>query len=144
MRGASLVFHGLQGGGATAKPQDGAQMRKLLLLYLLCAACATRAATRAPIDTTQPPTLKLPEVARPTHYSIGLTVDPARETFEGDVTVALELLLPTRTLWLSASDLTIKSATLTVGKDRLEARVLPQPADFVGFALPRKIGPGPA
>ena len=38
----------------------------------------------------------------------------------------------------------IKEATLTVGGEKLAAKVVTEPKDFVGFSFGRPVGPGPA
>src|SRR5690242_5757368 len=100
--------------------------RFLRCAFLLFCACQVRPAARTPQDTLAAPVLRLPAVARPTRYVVGLTIDPGRDSFEGDIEIALELGVATDVLWLNAADLRIRSAELSSGRDQLPARVVAQ------------------
>jgi len=91
----------------------------------------------------EPPDLRLPTVAKPLRNTVDLTIDPRREDFSGRITTELELGAATDVLWLHADELTIERATLTVGGERLTARAELHD-EFLGLALPRAVGPGPA
>src|SRR5262249_12691209 len=118
-----------------ARPCRRLEMKRFAVcLLVLGGACQVRPAARGPNDAPAAPVLRLPELPRRTRYVVGLTVDPARDSFDGDLEIMLELARATDVLWLNASDLSIRSAELAVGRDRLPVRVLAQPADFVGFA----------
>jgi len=92
----------------------------------------------------KPPTLRLPDGARPTHATVELTVDPAQDSFSGVEDLALAVKAPLATLWLNADDLTITKAEARVGGKTIAARVLPQPKSFVGFAFATPLPAGNA
>jgi aminopeptidase N len=96
-------------------------------------------------DSLTPPKLRLPsDVVSPVRYRLDLTAVPDQENFTGTVEIDLQFAKPTRVLWLNAERLTLKEATLTVGSERLAAKVIPVPKDYVGFAFEHPVGPGRA
>ena len=52
----------------------------------------------------------------PRKETVQLTIDPARETFEGSVSIDVELRAPTSVIWLNAKNLTIGSAFIAQGR----------------------------
>jgi aminopeptidase N len=101
-------------------------------------------ATAVGADTPSPPTLRLPAGPRPTLYELELRVVPTEPTFTGEARIHLELNEATSLLWLNATGLEIASATLEEGGNRLAARTIRMPEDFLGFAFERPVGPGKA
>jgi alanyl aminopeptidase len=96
-------------------------------------------------DSPPPPKLRLPaDVAAPVRYRMELTVIPDQDTFTGTVEIDLRFAKPTSLLWLNAEKLTVKEATLTVGTAKLDAKVIAQPKDYIGFAFAHPVGPGEA
>ena len=69
---------------------------------------------------------------------------PDQDTFTGTVDIDLNFKEASSVLWLNADKLTVKDAILTAGGQTLNAKVLPQPKDLVGFSFDRLVGPGPA
>jgi alanyl aminopeptidase len=53
--------------------------------------------------------------AIPRSETVQLTIDPAREIFEGSVSIDVELRVPTSVIWLNAKNLVIESAGITQG-----------------------------
>ena len=92
----------------------------------------------------KPPTLRLPDGARPTHATVELTIDPAQDHFVGVEDLDLDVKGPLATLWLNADELTISKAEAKVGGKIIAARVLPQPKSFVGFAFATPLPAGKA
>ena len=90
----------------------------------------------------QPPEFRLPGTVRPVQYSAELTVVPAQDSFSGIIDIGLEVRESTALIWLNASGLTIRQASLTQGGDTLAARVVAGGSDFAGFALERPVSPG--
>ncbi|HEX8842464.1 MAG TPA: M1 family metallopeptidase [Sphingomicrobium sp.] len=82
---------------------------------LVPAALAAQPASQA--DTVDPtlPT-QLPRTAVPHHYAIVFTPHAERLTFDGRVTIDLDIIKPTRELVLNAADLKFTSATLRPAK----------------------------
>jgi aminopeptidase N len=72
-------------------------------------AAAPSAATSAEvIGTTQ-----LPRNVRPTHYDVTVTPHADSLTFDGKVTVAIDVIKPTASITLNAIDLTFASVSLS-------------------------------
>ena len=80
----------------------------------------------------------------PVRYRLDLTVVPDQDTFIGAVEIDLQLAKSTSVLWLNGERLTVKDATLTVGHEKLAAKVISEPQDYVGFAFDHPVGPGEA
>jgi alanyl aminopeptidase len=92
-----------------------------------------------------PPKFRLPaDEVGPVRYRLDLTLVPDQDTFSGAVEIDLQFARPTSVLWLNSERLTVKDATLTVGEEKLAAKVISEPHDYVGFALDRPVGPGAA
>src|ERR1700677_1487557 len=54
------------------------------------------------------PSFRLPDGARPTRYSLDLTVDPRSPALHGVATIEIELKRATRVIWLNQKSLTIR------------------------------------
>ena len=71
------------------------------------------------ISAEAPPTVRLPEGVKPTHYAADLTVDPNADKLTGVLDIDLEVAKETPVLWLNATEITIaKSATQKSGMSR--------------------------
>ncbi|MGN6111380.1 MAG: M1 family metallopeptidase, partial [Kofleriaceae bacterium] len=86
-----------------------------------------------------PPALRLPGDVRPTQYALELTIVPEEPVATGRVTIAADVVRPTRVVWLNATDLKVTRATI----DGRPARVIPGGDDFVGLTLDAELPPGP-
>jgi puromycin-sensitive aminopeptidase len=91
--------------------REPSTMTRILLVALLILPLAANAAT--PPITTQ-----LPRNVRPTHYEIALTPDAQAMTFDGKVTISIDVLEPTAAITLNAIDLAFASADVTDSKGR--------------------------
>jgi alanyl aminopeptidase len=80
----------------------------------------------------------------PIGYRVDLTIVPDQDTFSGAVEIDLQFAKSTSILWLNSEKLTVKDATLTVSQEKLTAKVIRQPTDYVGFAFDHPVGPGEA
>jgi aminopeptidase N len=97
-------------------------------------------------DTVDPsvPT-QLPRTAIPHHYTLTVTPHANQLTFDGAVTIDLEVIKPTRELTLNAADLSFSRVTLSAakggpavaGNTRLDAG-----AQTATFDFPRTLAPG--
>ncbi len=96
-------------------------MNALLLVSALLAA-----------DT--PPTLRLPDAAKPMRYAVELTLDPSSEQFSGVIDIELQVTKPTQVVWLNARELTIKKSSADA--------VLPGGKDFVGLKFNKPLAAG--
>jgi cytosol alanyl aminopeptidase len=96
-------------------------------------------------DSPAPPKLRLPaDVVGPVRYRVELTTIPDHDTFTGAIDIDLQFAKPTSVLWLNAEKLAIEDATLTVGGEKLAAKVITEPKDYAGFVFDHAVGPGPA
>jgi cytosol alanyl aminopeptidase len=55
--------------------------------------------------TAAPPGFQLPNDVVPLKYNVQLSVDPSRDTFEGIVSIQLDIRKPTSVIWLNAKDI---------------------------------------
>jgi cytosol alanyl aminopeptidase len=94
--------------------------------------------------TPPPPEFLLPDAAEPRQYALDLTIVPSAPAFRGIVTIDIELKRKLSFLWLNGKDLAVDSAVLRAGERSLAARTVSAGAEFLGFALPQSVGPGPA
>ena len=60
----------------------------------------------------------------PRKETVLLTIDPARETFEGRVSIDVELRAPASVIWLNAKDLAVGSASITQGDSVRQAKIV--------------------
>jgi alanyl aminopeptidase len=96
-------------------------------------------------DSPPPPKLRLPaDVATPVRYRGELTAIPDQDTFTGTVEIDLRFAKSAPILWLNAQKLTVKEATLTVGGEKVDAKVRAQPEEYIGFSFAHPVGPGEA
>jgi alanyl aminopeptidase len=102
-------------------------------------------AGQAPDQAPVPPKFRLPaDEVGPVRYRLDLTLVPDQDTFLGAVEIDLQLAKSTSVLWLNSEMLTVKDAALTVGQEKLAAKVISEPHDYVGFAFDHAVGPGAA
>ena len=53
--------------------------------------------------------------AVPARQTVQLTIDPSRDTFEGSVSISIDLREPTSVIWLNAKNLVITQAIVQAG-----------------------------
>jgi len=107
---------------------------------------ASLTAQTRPADTVDPslPT-QLPRTAIPHHYALAVTPHAERLTFDGHVTIDLEVIKPTRELVLNAADLKFASASLrpASGGGALAGKVATDAdAQTATFAFPKTLAKG--
>ena len=71
--------------------------------------------------------------AIPRKETVQLTIDPARETFEGSVSIDVELQVPASVIWLNARNLTIGSASIAQGGMVRPAKIIPGSGERIGI-----------
>jgi cytosol alanyl aminopeptidase len=69
-------------------------------LALACVLAASLFGAAAP-----PPGFKLSDDVVPLKYTVQLSIDPSRETFDGIVSIQLDIRKPTSVIWLNAKDI---------------------------------------
>ncbi|MFS8137727.1 MAG: M1 family metallopeptidase [Thermomonas sp.] len=91
-------------------------MRSLLFSAVALAMAGTPAMSMAaaPITTSSElATTQLPRSVRPSHYDVAVVPHADRMTFDGKVTVKIDVLKPTTSITLNAIDMTFASVSLT-------------------------------
>lgn len=83
----------------------------LAWVFLLCAAGAA-----------DPPSFRLPDVARPVRYDLELTIVPRQAAFRGAAAIDVVLNGPAQSLWLNARDLVVDEARIRTNGQTLRAR----------------------
>jgi len=106
-------------------------LRALAMVAAMWSAIAT--AQSATANDPVPPTLRLPDGARPLRYALTLTVVPGREKAPGEIAIDIELESEHSVLWLNADALTVTHAV--VAGRSAPIRVLSQHEHFVGLAF---------
>src|SRR5438477_4309260 len=111
----------------------------LVTLFAFSAAC--RAAPQAPTPAEYvPPTLRIPEGSRPTHYQLTLTVIPGEAKASGEITIDVELTRPHPVLWLNADEVTVLRASVDAAAS--EARIISGAEQFIGLAFEPALATG--
>ncbi len=120
------------------------------LAFLLLASCqhqATTATAQTPkplIAPPVPPAMRLGDSARPTRYALKLRVVPTEDVFSGTIAIDLALKEPVTTLWLNASELKVREATLEVGGRTSPVSTVDGGKEIIGFSFQQPVGPGDA
>ena len=91
-----------------------------------------------------PPELRLPATVKPLRNEVVLTLDPASEDFTGTIAIDLELAEPTSVVWLNQEEITISSATFTVGGSQIAAKPVSPIKDFVAIVPASPVPAGKA
>lgn len=84
------------------------------------------------------PSFNLPGDAVPKKYTVDLTIDPSKDTFDGKILIDVELKTSTDHIWINAKDLT--PLEVSVGKQKAHAE--PVDDEFFDLALDSPTGPG--
>jgi cytosol alanyl aminopeptidase len=108
-------------------------LRALIALALIAAATCNALATAQNATDPTPPTLRLPDGARPLRYAITLTIVPGRETVPAEIAIDVELAREHAVLWLNAEALSVTHAVIA-GRNA-PIRVLSGHDSFVGLAF---------
>lgn len=91
-----------------------------------------------------PPALRLPETVWPKKTSARLTIDPARDSFDGAMTIALDVRVPTNVVWLHRDDLAVATGRAVIAGREVVARIVDGGRDYVGFLFPEVLPKGDA
>ena len=71
-------------------------------------------------------------------------IDPASEDFTGHVAIELDVLAPTKVLWLNADEIAVDEAAVTAGGRRLAATPITPREDYLGLRLATELPAGKA
>ena len=85
--------------------------------------------------TPPAPGFRLPDDVVPVSYSVSLSIDPNRDTFDGTVTIQLEFRKAASVLWLNAKDIDPKAAQL--GQEPARVRTIGR--ELIQIDLPHEI-----
>ncbi|RMH43415.1 MAG: M1 family peptidase [Deltaproteobacteria bacterium] len=106
---------------------------------------AAPATAPAPSETPKPPAFRLPDTAAPVSYTVELTLDPAKSTFDGEVTIEVDLRDAATALWLNGRDLDVRDVAVTAGDRAVSASVIDEhDDDVIGLQFGEPVGPGRA
>lgn len=84
------------------------------------------------------PKLRLPDDVRPVRYAVELTLIPGEPQFSGSIDIDVTVAKATDLIWLNATELTIREATIGGQAATVEAGN----ADFVGLRAPKALAAG--
>jgi len=90
------------------------------------------------LPAAEAPTLRIGDSIRPTHYSVELTLDPAKDTFTGSIDITLDVRNAEETLWLNAVQLKVQDATI----GGVPAKVIPGNDQVIGLSTGRALPAG--
>ena len=117
---------------------------RLLALVFIALVLASPGVPGQPA-VTDVPQLRLPRDVLPVAYAPTLTIDPDKATFDGVIDSELRVVKPAALIWLNARNLTIATASATVGSPDakpLAAGVIAGNDDVIGlrFDAPLPVG----
>lgn len=95
------------------------------------AACIVLTSVAAAVPDRPP--FSLHDDAVPRRYTIELTVDPDRDSFQGTARIEVDLLKRLPAIWLNAAGLTVLSTTAQVAGRTLPVRATAEPVDFLAI-----------
>jgi alanyl aminopeptidase len=90
------------------------------------------------------PPFALTDDAVPRRYSIELTIDPARDSFDGIARIDVDLRKRLPVIWLNATDLTVTEADLQVNGRFVPVHSTLAGGEFLGIEPDAPVGPGRA
>jgi aminopeptidase N len=128
------------------------RMRKSFLAGMLVLACGGKPQVEAPVAVPEPPAvpgfdgaMRLESAVVPRSYALDLTLDPAKDSFSGVVTVQLDVQKPTELLRLHAEDMTFEDVAVSPAGKNAWAKATPHVAVNGGVSLllsqPLEVGP---
>jgi alanyl aminopeptidase len=96
-----------------------------------------------PAPGDEAPKLRLPRLFVPASYAARLTIDPAKPTFAGSITITGEITVATSVIWLHGRHLTIKKATATGTTNvPIDLHVTPRGEDLLELQTDAALPPG--
>jgi cytosol alanyl aminopeptidase len=102
----------------------------LMSVYILCVTgCA-----QIPLQpSTPPPAFRLGDAATPLSYAARLVIDPARDDFDGEISIDVRINNATKILWLNATEISVQSARIELPSGSIALKPLTGGDDFVGL-----------
>ena len=83
------------------------------------------------------PAFRLPAIARPTHYSLDITIVPSEPVFHGVAMISLQLKQETKVVWLNQKDLTIRQVRVRPEGGAYRVAQWTTLDEFLSVALPK-------
>ena len=90
------------------------------------------------------PEFLLPDGVAPTRYTIELTIDPARDIFQGNARIEINLRKPQTEIWLNGKDLVIGPASIEFAGITHKTRAQAIGGEFIRLKPGQPVGPGRA
>lgn len=91
----------------------------------------------------QPPKLRLPETIAPESYKAQLTLDPAKDSFEGKIQIKVNAKEASHVIWLDGAKLTVSSVVYKSGGQTMKGTVALEGDDFIGLKFDTAVPVGP-
>ncbi len=92
----------------------------------------------------QPPELRLGNDVVPQRMALNLSLSPLKTDFAGTVEIDLRVNKPVDHFWLNATNLSVSEASLVQDGQTIQAQIIPEKEDFVGFQFPSTLKAGKA
>lgn len=105
-----------------------------LLMAVFCSLAAAQ----------QPPQLRLPDTVVPKSYRVHLTLDPQKDSFNGRISIEIEVKQPADLIWLNGTNISISQASLRSGARSIPGKPVPGGSDFIGLQFDSQVPPGAA
>jgi cytosol alanyl aminopeptidase len=98
------------------------------------------------LAAAEAPKLRLSEAQQiaPTGYRATLSLDPAKDDFDGSIQIRVDVRKATPVVWLNASRITVKTASVTAGGKKIAAKAEPVNDQFLRLDLASELPPGAA
>jgi alanyl aminopeptidase len=92
------------------------------------------------------PKLRLSEAQQiqPSGYRATLSLDPAKDDFEGTIQIQVDVNKATRVVWLNANQIAVKSASVTSAERKIAAKPVAGGKDFLALELASELAVGRA
>ncbi|MGB8339844.1 MAG: M1 family metallopeptidase [Burkholderiales bacterium] len=93
-----------------------------------------------------PPALRLGDAVTPLNYVARLVVDPARDDFDGEISIDLRINKPAKTIWLNATEIKISSAKIELASlaTSIALKAIAGGDDFIGLQADSELPAGNA
>ena len=80
-----------------------------------------------------PPQMRLGNAMKPLSYHAELTIVPERDQFDGELTIDIEVMQAKDLFWLNATNLNVKTASLSLNGQTLNPTLIKTKQDFIGL-----------
>jgi cytosol alanyl aminopeptidase len=113
-----------------------------LAIVAVCLIAALFAAGVAAKAEEAAPSFRLPDLARPTHYTLDMTIVASEPEFHGVAMIDVELKRATDVVWLNQKGLTVQQARVRSGGAAFRKVQWETSEEFLKLKLPTRTGPG--